>query len=159
MNLSEKIPGCRYFTWKDALWLREENRAVSDEELTEEVKASLIRTFQWLDKVREWVGLPIIVTIALRTMSYHLALYKRINEQRKAKGLPELKVPMSSYHLVGRAVDFVVKGMTCDEFKAKVRKEGKLEEWKLRMERNGDGAEWIHLDDKEPGPSGREFNP
>lgn len=159
MNLSERIPGCRYFTWREALWLPEEKRAVSDEELTPEIKANLIRTFQWMDKIRAWIGRPITVTIALRTMKYHLELYDRINKKRKEQGLPESVIPMGSFHLKGRAVDFVVVGMSCDEFKGKVRQEKKLDEWKLRMERNGDGTSWIHLDDKEPGPSGREFLP
>lgn len=157
LDLSSKIPGCKHFTWKEALWLPEEKRAVSEQELTDEVRGNLVRTFQWMDKVREWVGRPITVTIALRTMQYHLDLYARINAKRKAQGLPELKVPMGSLHLVGRAVDFVVKGMTCDEFKQKVRDEGMLDKWNLRMEDNGEGAPWIHLDDREPGPSGREF--
>lgn len=159
MNLSDKIPGCKHFTWKEALWLPDEKRAVNDSELTDEIKTNLIKTFQWMDKVREWIGKPISVTIALRTMAYHLELYRKINEQRKVKGLPEQKIPMGSMHLVGRAVDFIISGMSCDEFKTKIRADKKLDEWKLRMEKNGDGAGWIHLDDKEPGPSGREFNP
>jgi uncharacterized protein YcbK (DUF882 family) len=159
MELNQLIPGCKYFTWKEALWLPEEKRAVSEDELTEEIKNNLINTFQWMDKVREWVGKPITVTIALRTMKYHLELYKRINAKRTAKGLPELRVPMGSMHLKGRAVDFVVVGMSCDDFKKKAIDEGKLEEWNLRMEDNGWGANWIHLDDKEVGPSGRFFKP
>ena len=159
MNLSDKIPGCKYFTWKEALWLPQEGRAVSDSEITPEIKNNLIRSFQWMDKVREWIGKPIIVTIALRTMAYHLDLYKRINAERAKKGQPELRVPMGSGHLKGRAVDFVVKGMSCDDFKEKILSEGKLDEWNLRMENNGKGANWIHLDDMQVGASGRFFNP
>ena len=159
MNLNEKIPGCTFFSWREALWLPEEKRAVSDLELTEELKGNLINTFRWMDKVRNWIGRPITVTIALRTLSYHLDLYKRINAKRKAQGLVELKVPMGSFHLLGRAVDFVVVGLSCDDFKALVLKENKLEEWGLRMEDNGEGSNWIHLDDKTPGPSGRFFKP
>jgi uncharacterized protein YcbK (DUF882 family) len=66
---------------------------------------------------------------------------------------------MGSMHLKGRAVDFVVKGMSCDDFKKKMLDEAKLDEWNLRMEDNGLGANWIHLDDKAPGPSGRFFKP
>lgn len=157
MNLSDKIPGCKYFTWKEALWLPEENRAVSEEELNDEIKQNLIHSFRWMDKVREWIGRPVTVTIALRTMKYHLDLYKRINAKRKSQGLPELRVPMGSGHLKGRAIDFVVKGISCDDFKAKILSEGKLDEWNLRMEDNGKGANWIHLDDMPVGPSGRYF--
>lgn len=159
MNLSEKIPGCKHFIWREALWLPEEKRAVSEAELTEELRSNLINTFQWMDKVREWIGRPITVTIALRTMKYHLELYERINIKRRDQGLPELKVPMGSMHLKGRAVDFVVSGMSCDEVKKRLLDENKLEEFKLRLEDNGNGAGWVHLDDRTPGASGRFFKP
>lgn len=34
-----------------------------------------------------------------------------------------------------------------------------LDAWKIRMEDNGEGATWIHLDNRKPGPSGRYFPP
>lgn len=40
-----------------------------------------------------------------RSMEEHLAIYSRINAKRKAQGLPERKVPMSSRHLVAAAID------------------------------------------------------
>jgi hypothetical protein len=149
----------KYFTVKNATWLPQEGRAVSGEELSEEIKANLISTFQWMDKVREWAGSPITVTICIRTMKYHLDLYKRLNSQRAAEGKDPLRIPMGSMHLKGKAVDFVVKGISCDDIKKKILDEDKLEEWGLRMEDNGAGAGWVHLDDKESGPSGRFFKP
>jgi uncharacterized protein YcbK (DUF882 family) len=156
-DLSSKIS--KYFTVKEAIWLPQENRACSEDELSDEIKENLIATFQWMDTVREYFGKPITVTICLRTMAYHIDLYKRINEKNKAAGKPEVKVPMGSMHPKGKAVDFVVKGMTCDEVKKKILDENKLEEWNLRLEDNGQGANWIHLDDREPGPGGRFFKP
>lgn len=152
-------PISKYFSVKNAIWLPQENRSCSPDELTDEIKENLKITFQWMDKVREYFGSPITVTICVRTMAYHLALYKRINEQRVKEGKPELRVPMGSMHLKGKAVDFVVKGLSCDEARERILKDKKLEEWGLRMEDNGKGSNWIHLDDREPGPSGRFFKP
>jgi len=156
-DLSSKITP--HFTVKEAIWLPQENRAASGEELTEEIKANLIETFNWLEKVRVWIGLPIIVTIALRTLKYHLALYERINAKNRAEGKPEVRVPMGSKHLNGTAVDFQVARMSCDDVRKKILDEKKLEEWNLRMENNGEGSNWVHLDSGKPGPSGRYFKP
>jgi uncharacterized protein YcbK (DUF882 family) len=151
----------KYFTVKEALWLSELNRlaGLPEDDLTDEKKANLQKTFAWMDKVREWIGKPIKVTIAFRSLSYHLDLYRRINEKRKAQGQPELRVPMKSSHLFGNAVDFVVIGMDCDSVRQKILDEKKLEEWNLRMEDNGKGANWVHLDDRAVGPGGRFFKP
>jgi len=154
----EKIS--KYFTWKEALWLPELGRMADETDgLDEKIFDNLKVLFGKMDKVREYLGKPIIVTICFRSMEYHLDLYKRINAKRLAKGLPELKVPMASAHLKGMAVDFVVKGISCDDVKKKILDDKMLDIWIMRMENNGPGAGWIHLDIKAKGPSGRFFNP
>ena len=141
MELSDKIPGCLHFSWKEALWLPKWNRASNESDgLTEEIKQSLVNTFQWMEKVREFLG-PVTVHVALRPEEYN----KLVGGASK------------SMHRIGRAVDFHISGMTCDTAREKLKE--KLEEWKLRMEDNGQGSSWVHLDDREPGPAGRFFKP
>lgn len=45
------------------------------------------------------------VSSGFRTMKDHKRIYEEKNAKRKAQGLPELPVPMSSRHLIGAAVD------------------------------------------------------
>ncbi len=152
----EKIS--KYFTWKEALWLPELGRMADESDgLDEKTLDNLKVLFGKMDKVREFFGKPIIVHICFRSMQYHLDLYKRINEKRKANGLPEQNVPMASGHLKGQAVDFHVKDMTCDQVKKKILDDKMLDIWIMRMEDNGAGAGWVHLDIKPKGPSGRFF--
>jgi uncharacterized protein YcbK (DUF882 family) len=144
MNLDEKIPGCQYFTWKEALWLNRWNRAaIESDGFTDTVRRNLENTFRWMDKIRQWIDKPIKVHVAFRPTPYN----------------KEVGGATQSAHLDGRAVDFSISGMTCDEFKRQADEDNKLEEFGLRMEDNGNGASWIHLDDKTPGVSGRFFKP
>lgn len=45
------------------------------------------------------------VTSGYRSLYDHNRIYSQLNAKRRAKNLPELKVPMSSRHLSGEAVD------------------------------------------------------
>lgn len=156
MDPKEKIS--KFFTYKDALWLPEENRMATEADgVTPEILECLKHLFAKMDVVREYFGKPIRVHITFRTMQYHLNLYKQINAKRVAKGLPEVRVPMGSGHLKGKATDFDVMGMSCDDAKAKILADKKLDEWNMRMENNGKGASWVHLDELPVGPSGRYF--
>lgn len=154
-NLEDNIPGCKHFTWHEALWLSSWNRAATADEVTQEILDNLTKTFQKMDKVREYFGKSIKVTICLRTMAYHKELYKRINTDRKKKGIEPLKIPMGSAHLSGMGVDFIVKGLKCDDAKAMIIKDKKLEEWGMRME--DIEGEWVHLDWKPVGASGKRY--
>ena len=157
-NPSEKIS--KYFTWGEALYLPSYNRMATEADgLTQEMLDQLKVTFTWMDKVREYFGKAIKVHIAWRSVQYHQDLYKEINAKKRAKGQPEVRVPTKSAHLDGFAVDFSVQGISCDEAKQRILDDNKLEEWNLRMEDNGKGAGWVHLDSKKPGPSGRFFKP
>lgn len=55
--------------------------------------------------IRKVWAKPMIVTSGFRTMQDHLRIYSSINAKRRKKGLPELKVPTSSKHLIGAACD------------------------------------------------------
>ena len=61
-----------------------------------------------------------------------------------------------SGHITGHAVDFSVRGVPCDNIRAILVPE--LEARGLRCEKKP-GSNWVHVDTKEPGPSGRYFKP
>ena len=146
----------KYFTFKEALWLPSENRMASEADgVDEKILASLKKLFSKMDEVRELLGKPIMVHITFRTMAYHLGIYAKKNAERVSQGLPELKVPMGSAHLSGDACDFHAVGMTCDEVVAALKPE--LEQLEMRMENNGLGASWVHLDTRPVGVSGKRF--
>jgi hypothetical protein len=141
VNLSDKIPGSLYFTWKEALWLPQWNRAATEDELTEEIKQNIISTARWMDAIRAFFGAPIVVHCWLRPDEYN----KLVGGAK------------SSMHRLGKAVDFHVKGIKCDAAKQKLLNANMLENLNLRME--DIQGEWVHLDDRAPGPSGRFFKP
>jgi len=156
MEPSDKIS--KYFTYKEALWLPQENRmAEIGSEVDDTSLENLKILFSKMDLIREFLDKPIIVHITFRTMEYHKKLYEQINAKKKAQGLPEVKVPMGSPHLYGQACDFHANGLTCDEVVKLLLDNNKLEEWQLRMEDNGVGANWVHIDIKSVGASGNRF--
>lgn len=55
--------------------------------------------------IREKYGQPMIVTSGLRSEYVHKEIYRKINMRRKKLGLPEVRVPMQSSHLIGKAID------------------------------------------------------
>ena len=155
-------PKCKisdHFTVKEAIWLPEWKRLgnLPEDQLTDEIKDNLVTTFKWMDSIREWAGAPINVHLAFRSMAYHLDLYKRMNEKNVANGKPEVHIPMGSMHLKGKAVDFDISGMSCDDAKQKILDDDKLEKMSLRMEKNGAGAGWVHLDDKAVAAGGNRY--
>jgi uncharacterized protein YcbK (DUF882 family) len=157
MKPSDKISD--HFTWKEALWLPQYARMANEEEdgLTEDHRGNLKSLFKKMDLVREFFDSPIIVHVAYRSKKYNHELYERMNQERKEKGLPPLKETTNSPHMQGLAVDFHVKGLPCAEARKRILEAKKLEEWGMRME-NIEG-EWVHLDTRQPGPSGRFFRP
>lgn len=143
VNLSDLIPGCKHFTWKEALWLPQWNRAADDTDgVTDEHLENIKNTAQWMDQIREYFGKPINVHCWLRPEKYNELVHG-------AKG---------SQHMIGHAVDFDVVGMSCDDARQKILDDGKLDEMGLRME-DMPGSNWVHLDDRAPGPGGRYFKP
>lgn len=125
----------RHFKVKDAIWLPQWNRAATEEDgLTEEIKNNLIETFSKLDTIRDYIGKPIKVHVAFRSTEYNALV----------------KGAKASSHLLGKAIDWSAHmgedslGADCDKIKELL--EPCLEEWKLRLEDNGLGATWIHID-------------
>jgi len=64
------------------------------------------------------------ITSGYRSMDDHIRIYDDINKKRKAKSLPELKIPTGSAHLAGLAVDLQDS-------------DGKLDQWCL------DNIDWL----------------
>lgn len=127
-NTEDKVSN--YFTVKECIWFPRWSRLATEEDgLTEEIKENIIKTAKKMDIVREWIGKPIRVHVWYRSLEYNML----IGGAKK------------SVHMEGKAVDFSVPGMTCDEFRKKMIDENKLEEWEMRCE-DLFGSNWVHLD-------------
>lgn len=143
MNLDDKITGCEFFKWREALWLPQWNRAANEEDgLNDEILENIKVTAAWMDEIRKHFGKPIKIHCWLRPEKYNALV---------GGG-------KTSQHLLGKAVDFHVVGMSCDDVRKALIDAGMLDSMKLRME-DLPGSNWVHLDDRAPGPSGRFFKP
>lgn len=142
INFTDQIS--KYFKWKDALWLPSWNRYANEQDgLDDDILDRLLRLFLIGDSVREFVGAPIIVHVAWRSKQYnHMIGGARDSTHMASRGdEAAFDFHVSGYH-----------GSKCQVIKDKILKANKLEEWKLRMENNGEGASWIHLDTRQPAP-------
>jgi hypothetical protein len=130
----------RHFVWKDALYLPTWSRmAQLSDGLTELTLSNLKAFFQTMDLVRDFFAAPIFVHVAYRPKAYNHLVGGAENSTHIAQ-------------LPGEAaVDFHVQGVSCDQARERILKDGKLEEWKLRMEKNP-GSDWVHLDCRVPAP-------
>lgn len=142
-DLSQKIPGAPNFTWKEALWFPQWNRAATEADgVDETVLKNLETIFQALQKLRDHFGKPIKVHVAYRSPEYNVL----IGGAKK------------SSHTEGKAIDFSIKGLDCDDVRKEILQNNFLESLKLRME-DLPGSNWVHVDCRTPGPSGRYFKP
>lgn len=157
-NGADKVS--RYFKVREAIFLRRLNRMANENDgLNAEAKASLVEIFDIMDSVREILGVPIVTHDAFRSAEYNMKVNGAANSYHKAR----IVMIEGRRHFVG-AVDFHPEfpnlsiGQSCDKAKAILRPE--LERLGLRMEKNGVGALWVHLDNG-PVPAGghREFIP
>jgi hypothetical protein len=130
----------RHFTVREALWLPKWNRLATEADgLTLEIKANLILLFDKLEVVRQFLGdRPINVHV-----TYRPKLYNKL-----------IKGAANSAHLYGKACDFDVDGLSCDEVRKLIVP--KLEVWNMRCEKL-DGASWVHLDTRDVGSSGNRY--
>jgi len=120
----------KYFTYKEALYLPKWGREANEEDgLTAIHRANLVVLFSKMDKIREFFDKPIIVHVAYRPEKYNTLIG---GSKRSA-------------HMEGKAVDFHIIGVSCDEARKKIIEANLLEDLDLRME-DIDGANWIHID-------------
>ncbi len=147
-NPVEKITD--HFTVKDALWLHSWNRLATEKDgLNMMTKFNICKSAEWMEDVRYILKCPIFIKSWYRPLAYNLAI----------GGATQ------SMHMAGRAVDFwcdkngdgVKNGADCDQIKEILKYY--LVQYDLRMEDNGTGARWIHLDDKKVPKGSRFFKP
>lgn len=147
-------PTCKvskYFTVKEALTLNEWKRMASESDgLDDVVKKNLLSIFKKMDVIRELLGVPVNVRSAFRPSAYNVAIGGAAKSAHMA---------CEDY----AAVDFwcdldgngTKDGVDCDKIKEKLMPH--LEEWGVRMEDNGQGARWVHVDNKPLAPGGHRF--
>lgn len=137
-------PACKvteHFTVMDCLWLGKWGRlANGGDGLTFEIKSSIIETCNLGEMIRELLGVPMIVTSLYRPKAY----------------APLVGSGSRSPHCAGLAMDFTTEPkMTIEKAKSLIRPE--LDRLDCRMEFGT--STWIHIDRRNPGPSGRYFMP
>lgn len=141
----------KHFTVGEALMLREWNRLANESDgLNDTVKNNLVSIFKKMDLIRDLLGIPVFVKSAYRPSEYNVAI-----------GGAKLSAHMASMNY--GAVDFWCDkdgdgdkdGQDCDLIKAALMP--KLEEWGLRLEDNGAGAKWVHVDNKPVTIGGKRF--
>lgn len=91
-----------------------------------------------LDTIRERLDKPIYVNTGKLTQRGLRCIHCEIVKDKIAKG--ELYM---SAHLLGKAVDFSVKGMEAEEVRLWIAKNGHLLPYPVRLE---SGVSWVHLD-------------
>lgn len=141
----------KYFTVGEAIQLREWKRLANESDgLTEKVKENLYNIFQKMDTIREFIGKPIFVRSAYRPSAYNVAIGGAAQSAHMAD---------KEYGAVDWWTDADgdgdKDGEDCDKLKELLMP--KLKEWGLRMEDNGKGARWIHVDNKPVPPGGNIF--
>lgn len=143
----------RFFSIREALWLTDWKRLATDSDgLNEMVKANLLGVFRKMDLIRELLGRPVFVKSAYRPRAYNLAIGGSAQSSHMAN---EKSAAVDFWCDVDGDGD--KDGADCDAIKAALMP--KLEVWGIRMEDNGPGARWVHVDTRAPGPAGRFFKP
>lgn len=143
----------RYFTVKEACWAPQWNRLQNENDgLDADAKAALVDFFcNKMDIVRELLGYPIKVHVSFRSKAYNSLVGGAANSCHMARKEGGVYVAACDF-----SVDYGLgAGANCDKIKAELLPV--LEKLGLRMEDNGAGATWVHLDNRKPGPSGRYF--
>ncbi len=121
---------------------------------SEQEKKNIEEFAKTIDLVRDLIGIPIVCHVWIRPTSvncpgskYHGKNYNQFVGS----------VATKSAHISGRALDFHFKGYAtnndCSIMREKIKPH--LEKLKLRME--GLYGPWIHLDNMQPGASGKRF--
>lgn len=106
---------------------------------TSQEKADIIATAVIMDKIRDFLGAPIRVHCWIRPTYVDCTseIHEGENYNHYVGGA------LHSAHILGRAVDFHVDGLTCDQVRAKLLP--RLQEFGIRME-NNPGSNWVHID-------------
>jgi hypothetical protein len=139
-------PNCKiskYFTVKEAIWQSEWNRLATEKDgLTEEIKANIVWFFNnKMDLVREIFG-PLVVKSAYRCPAYN----KLIGGAKNSAHMFLEKFVGACDFWRDQNGDGVKNGKDCDLIKMVLKP--LLKKLGLRMEDNGAGATWVHVDSR-----------
>lgn len=155
IDFTALIPGSEHFTWHEALYLHkwDTHHYPTDDEAN-----NIIIQAQRLDKVRDFLGAPIIVSCWIRPNSANTPdapQYQGADYNALVKGAHD------SSHIPGMATDYTVEGKSVDEVMQLIVPN--LNQFQLAAENNGsvNGRNWIHNQSR-PMPTGlpwRVFNP
>lgn len=147
IDLNTNIPGTVNFYWKEALWVPKWKIHVYPTNI--QIK-NIMQLAYPLQLIRGFLGRAIITISWLRPDVY--------NEQLKS--IWGYDTASESAHKTGEACDFYVKGYEgpggCDLVRRRLEPE--LSYFDIRLERNP-GSNWVHIDVKQPGKTGRYFIP
>ena len=124
-DFKAKIPGSKYFTWHEALWLPQYKRHASEAEATPAILQNIVRQAQALDRVREHFKRSIVVHCWLRPPSYNALV----------KGAP------NSAHLRGAATDFHFEGISAEQARKVLLADKSLYPGAGELD-----VTWMHLD-------------
>lgn len=135
------VKSSNFFRWGELLNLPQWKRfATAEDGLTEEILDNLNKLSLKMDDIRRFLNCPVNVHSAYRSPEYS-----------KLVGGSETDV-----HTQGLAMDFdVLPIFTCDQVKEKLLP--KLDELNIRMENNGLGSGWIHIDIKDLQPGHKRY--
>lgn len=146
-----------HFNVKDAIWLKELGRLATEADgLDDAVKEKIVQFFNdRVEPVRELLGIPMFSKSCFRPEFYN----KQIGGAKLSCHRFMLQADGKRYG----ALDFWCDadgdgdkdGADCDELKKRLMPN--LEDLEVRMEDNGWGARWIHVDDKPVPPNGQRF--
>lgn len=119
-----------YFKVKEALFLPSWGRMAQDSDgLNDDIRANLEALCAKLDVIRAFLACPMNVHCMYRPPSYSA----------------QVGGSSTDVHTKGMAIDFDCNAdMTCDQVKEHLLP--MLEQWGVRMENNGAGAGWVHID-------------
>jgi hypothetical protein len=117
-----------HFTVNDCLMLHSWNELATENDGADFDK--LILLCQKLEEIRNYLSCPMNIHCIFRSQEY--------NQHQSIK-------PIADVHSMSLACDFDCHpNLSCDEVKAKLLPE--LENLNIRMEDNGPGASWVHID-------------
>lgn len=145
----------QHFKVREVLLLPQWNRLAAEADgVTDDAKKALVSLFEKMDAVRDFIGLPIVVHCAFRSPDYNKLVHGAPDSCHIARIENGAMLAAVDWHAV---VIGETQGGGCDTLRSSL--EPKLEEWGMRMENNGYGAAWIHLDTKPIGSGSRYFKP
>lgn len=123
--------------------------------LPSDQQTNCIKLLQRVSSLMEEFGQDRSITSGYRSMEDHLRIYKEINEKRTKQGLPELKIPTASRHLIAAAIDLADADGKLDAFCT----DKILEKYDLYREHPDHTKGWCHLQVLPPKSGKRTFLP